>query len=205
MSAATKRGSVRNVEDAILDVVVALLEERGYDGWQLRDVAPLAKSSFATIYKYFPSREVLIVAAIERWMDENAYQAIENSSDNLAPFDVLRQVFAAIFEPWEQHPRMLQVFVRASASEGGDRLRIQGTEAVEPMRRVFESFNSSYAEDLSEILTNVVAGLLSRYLTGEIAVTAILPALERTLYRLEFAAASDPEDPQFAGTSQALP
>ena len=187
MSSLTKSPD-RNAREAILEVVVTLLEQHGYDGWQLRDVAPLAKASFSTIYKYFPSRETLIVAALERWMNENAYEEIESASDETPPFDVLRQTFRAIFEPWEQHPSMLQAFVRASASEGGDRLRAQGAEAVEPMRAAFKTFSPSYSADLSAILTNVVVGLLARYVRGEIPVSEILSTLERTLFRLESAA-----------------
>jgi TetR/AcrR family transcriptional regulator, cholesterol catabolism regulator len=191
VSATSNARSVRNARDAILDAVVNLLEEHGYDGWQLRDVAARAKASFATIYKYFPSREILIVAAIEKWMGEHAYEAIEKPTDLLAPFDALRQAFRAIFEPWEQHPRMLQVFARASTEEGGARLGAQGAEAMDPLAGVFESFNPAFASDLSTILTNVVAGLLTRYIRDEIAVTEILATVERTLYWLECAAAND--------------
>lgn len=183
--------STRNARDAILDAVVDLLEEYGYDGWQLRDVAASARASFATIYKYFPSREVLIVAALERWMEEHIYQAIEKPSDDLEPFEILREMFHAIFEPWERHPQMLQVFVQAATAEGGDELRYQGYEATASMEGVFKKFDRSFASDLLAILTNVVEGLLSRYFMGLIEVTEILTTIERVLYRLECAAPND--------------
>jgi TetR/AcrR family transcriptional regulator, cholesterol catabolism regulator len=193
VSQAGKAKITRNAQDAILDAVVTLLEEYGYDGWQLRDVAALARASFTTIYKYFPSRELLIVAALERWMEENVYRAIEKPSDDLAPFETLREMFHAIFEPWEQHPQMLQVYVQASTAEGGDRLTAQGYEATASMESVFKRFDRAFASDVLAILTNVVEGLLSRYVMGLIAVTDILTTIERTLYRLECAGTSDPE------------
>jgi TetR/AcrR family transcriptional regulator, cholesterol catabolism regulator len=193
VSRTAKTRSTRNARDAILDAVVILLEDYGYDGWQLRDAAALAQASFATIYKYFPSRELLIVAALERWMEEHVYRVIEKPSEDLAPFEVLREMFHTIFEPWEQHPQMLQVYVQASTAEGGDRLTAQGYEATASMESVFKSFDRSFASDLLAILTNVVEGLLSRYVMGLIAVTDILPTIERTLYRLECAATNDSE------------
>jgi AcrR family transcriptional regulator len=192
VSVTGKAKVTRNAREAILDAVVTLLEEYGYDGWQLRDVAAEARASFATIYKYFPSREILIVAAVERWMEENIYQTIEKPSDDLPPFETLREMFRAIFEPWEQHPQMLQVYVQASTAEGGERLTTQGYEATASMESVFKRFDRSFASDLLAILTNVVEGLLSRYVTGLIDVTDVLATIERTLYRLECAAANDP-------------
>jgi AcrR family transcriptional regulator len=188
-----KTKMTRNARDAVLDAVVTLLEEYGYDGWQLRDVAARAQASFATIYKYFPSREILIVAALELWMEEHIYQAIQKPSDDLEPFETLREMFHAIFEPWEQHPQMLQVYVQASTAEGGDRLTTQGYEATASMESVFKRFDPVFASDLLAILTNVVEGLLSRYVLGLIAVTEILTTIERTLYRLECAALNDPK------------
>jgi AcrR family transcriptional regulator len=175
--------------DNILDVVVDLLEANGYDGWQLRDVAERARASLATIYKHFPSRDELIVAAVERWMQDNIYQSIGEYHEGASVFDVLDQLFRAIFEPWERHPRMLQVFVQACATTGDARLRTQGVAAVEPLRQAFlNELDPTYAEDLDMILTNVTQGALKRYGKGEIAVTDILTALQRTLYRLGQAA-----------------
>ena len=51
----------------------------GFDKWQLRDVAEIAKVSLATIYKHFPSRDDLIVATVERWMDEHVYKPIRGT------------------------------------------------------------------------------------------------------------------------------
>jgi AcrR family transcriptional regulator len=75
----------RSDPEDILDEVIGLLEERGYDGWQLRDVAERAHASLSTIYKHFPSREELIVAAVERWMNEHVYQTIQDPSDGSSP------------------------------------------------------------------------------------------------------------------------
>jgi AcrR family transcriptional regulator len=172
---------LRSDPNIILDVVIELLEDRGYDGWALKDVAERAHASLATIYKQFPSREDLIVAAVERWMEANVYRPIHEPEANQTVFEALAALFRTIFEPWEQHPNMLQVFVRASAVNGGDRLRTQGQTAMEPLQSAFDSVDRALMDDVNMVLTNVVEGALSRYVNGKIEITEILDNLERTV------------------------
>jgi TetR/AcrR family transcriptional regulator, cholesterol catabolism regulator len=167
--------------NVILDVVIELLEDCGYDGWALKDVAERAHASLATIYKQFPSRDDLIIAAVERWMEANVYRPIHEPEANQTVFDALAILFRTIFEPWEQHPNMLQVFVRASAANGGDRLRTQGQAAMEPLQSAFGAVDRALMNDVNMILTNVVEGALNRYVNGKIAITEILDNLERTV------------------------
>ena len=42
----------------------------------------------------------------------------------------------------------------------------------------------AFVADFNDIITSVIYGLLSRYSAGEIAVTDILPILDRSVYRL---------------------
>jgi AcrR family transcriptional regulator len=175
---------LRSDPNIILDVVTELLEDRGYDGWALKDVAERAHASLATIYKQFPSREELIVAAVERWMEANVYRPLHEPEENQTVFEALAALFRTIFEPWEQHPNMLHVFVRASAVNGGDRLRTQGRVAMEPLQSAFGAVDRTLMNDINMILTNVVEGALIRYVNGKIEITEILDNLERTVSRL---------------------
>ncbi len=172
---------LRSDPSIILDVVIELLENRGYEGWALKEVAERAHASLATIYKQFPSRDDLIVAAVERWMEANVYRPIHEPTEHQTVFEALATLFRTIFEPWEQHPNMLQVFVRASSMDGGDRLRTQGQAAMEPLQSAFGAVDRVLMDDLNMVLTNVVEGALSRYVNGKIAITDILDNLERTV------------------------
>jgi AcrR family transcriptional regulator len=178
----TTRTALQRTDPAvILDAVEELLESDGFDKWQLRDVAEIARVSLATIYKHFPSREDLILATVERWMDRHAYGSIEARAPGEPLFEALMRMFRTIFQPWEQHPMMLDAFVRASSGAGGERLFAQGVASVGPMATAFEGLDQSDVADLSEILTNVTYGAMSRYVVGDIPVSGILPAIERTL------------------------
>ena len=52
--------------DAILDVAIELAEEGGFDNVRQRDVAAQAGVALGTLYKRFRSKEMLLVATLER-------------------------------------------------------------------------------------------------------------------------------------------
>ena len=57
----------RQRRDLILDTALTLVEERGPDGFQVRDVVTRSGVALGTIYRYFPSKDYLIVEALARW------------------------------------------------------------------------------------------------------------------------------------------
>lgn len=173
--------------DPILEVVVDILETGGYDAVQLREVARRARTSLATIYKRYPTRDALILAALERWMEENRYAglATQQSGPDESIYDGLMRVFRTIFEPWERHPDMLRAYYRARSAPGGQRLVSRGLDAVVPAAMaVLGEADPDLVADLPPIVSNLAYGLVARFTAGEIAITEILPTLDRALFRL---------------------
>ena len=170
----------------IVGVVIELLEAGGSEAVQLREVARRARVSLATIYKLFPTRDDLIVTAIERWMAANSYADLAAPAVNETLHDGLMRVFRHVFEPWERNPRMLQAFHRARTfATGRERLDLQGMTAVEPVARaVLEGADSDYVDDIDIVLTNMAYALIGRFADGTLDVTAILPMLDRVVFRL---------------------
>ncbi|ETW22958.1 TetR family transcriptional regulator [Mycobacterium gastri 'Wayne'] len=175
------------IPDPILEVVVDILETGGYDAVQLREVARRARTSLATIYKRYPTRDALILAALERWMDENRYAglAAQTPGPGESIYDGLMRVFRTIFEPWERHPDMLRAYYRARSAPGGQRLVSRGVDAVVPAAMaVLGEADPDLVADLPPIVSNLAYGLVARFTAGEIAITEILPTLDRALFRL---------------------
>lgn len=56
--------------------MVEILETEGYDAVQLREVARRARMSLATIYKRYATRDELILAALDTWMQQSRYSGI---------------------------------------------------------------------------------------------------------------------------------
>jgi AcrR family transcriptional regulator len=57
--------------DRILAVVASMLESEGTAAVQLPQVARAAQVSLRTVYQNFGSREGLILAAVEAWMESH--------------------------------------------------------------------------------------------------------------------------------------
>ena len=173
--------------DRILDIVAELLETEGYDAVQLREVARRARTSLATIYKRYSTRDELILAALHSWMDEHRYSGLDHqtpeSSENV--YDGMMRLLRTIFEPWEQHPAMLTAFFRARAAPGGQELFRRGLDITVPsFMQVLADVDVAFVRDLETILSTVIYGLLGRFAAGEIEITDIVPSLDRTVYWL---------------------
>jgi AcrR family transcriptional regulator len=172
--------------DPILEIVVELLDTEGYEAVQLREVARRARVSLATIYKRYATRDELIVAALEWWMETNRYAKLPvMGAGGESLYSDLMAVMRTIFEPWERHPLMLRSYFRARSGPGGDRLIQRGVDAVVPVAKsILAQADPAYAKDLELVLTGVVFGFLGRFAQGEIEVTEIVPGIERAVFWL---------------------
>ena len=174
-------------QDRVLSVVIDMLASEGYDAVQLREVARRARSSLATIYKRYATRDELILAALECWMAENRYAALaeQTHQPDESLYAGLMRVLHTIFEPWERHPGMLKAYFRARSAPGGQRLLRRGLDAVVPSgMEVLAGVDESLVQDLENILSSLVYGLLGRFAADEIDITEILPTLDRAVLRL---------------------
>jgi AcrR family transcriptional regulator len=172
--------------DRILDIVVELLETEGYDAVQLREVARRARTSLATIYKRYGTRDELILAALNCWMEENRYSGLTRAHDSdESMYAGLMRVLRIIFEPWERHPDMLKAYFRARTAPGGQKLVRRGFDAVVPAAmEVLADADPGFIKDVDDIVSSVVYGLMGRFAAGEIDSTEILPSLDRTVHYL---------------------
>ena len=174
--------------DPLIAIVVEMLDNDGYDAVQLRAVAHRARMSLATIYRRYPTRDALILAALRWWMDANRYAAIAQHDDP-APdeslYDGMMRIFRAIFEPWEQHPEMLRAYVRAQSAPGGDQLTQHGFDVVVPAANaVLSGCDDGFARDMDTVLTGVIYGALNRFAAGAMEITEVMPMIERAVFWL---------------------
>ena len=185
-SARVATGDAERGADRILDIVVELLETEGYDAVQLREVARRARTSLATIYKRYGTRDELILAALDCWMEDNRYAGLTRPHDkDESLYAGVMRVLRTIFEPWERHPAVLTAYFRARTSPGGQKLVRRGFDAAVPaVMEVLADADPEFVRDMDTIVSSVAYGLLGRYAAGEIAVTEILHGLDRTVHLL---------------------
>ena len=178
--------------EQILAVVLELLEADGYDAVQLREVARRARVSLATVYKWFPTRNEMIVAAVERWMAAHSYSMVSAPAPGESLRAGLMRLVRCVFEPWERDPRMLEAYYRARSGIGGHRLDAQGIAAVLPVTApMVEGADPRYVADVGLVLSNMTFALIGRFVDKTLDITEILPTLDRAIYRLTADNAAD--------------
>ena len=171
--------------DVIVGVVQELLESGGYEAVHLREVARRASVSLATVYRFFPTRDELIVTAIEQWMSAGSYADLAPPEPGESLYDGLIRGLRYVFEPWERSPRMLEAYHRARSGPGGKRLDAQGMAAIMPLAtpRSPRPTRSTRTTSTSSC-RNMAYAVIGRFASGTLDITAILPTLERAVFRL---------------------
>jgi AcrR family transcriptional regulator len=93
---ARRRGRPRAADrdTAILDATQQLLEELGYDRLRIQDVADRAHAGLATIYRRWPTKQALVIAA----MYHTSPEMLPESDDPLADLQTL--LHAAVDDIW---------------------------------------------------------------------------------------------------------
>jgi AcrR family transcriptional regulator len=141
--------------------------------------------SHATIYRLFASRDELIVTAIERWMSTHSYAELALPTEGESVYEGLMRGLRYVFEPWERNPRMLEAYHRARTGPGGRRLDQQGMRAIQPnVDALLANADPEYVRDITVVLKNVAYAVVGRFAAGALDITAILPTLERAVFRL---------------------
>jgi len=101
-------------------VLVAALQlgsEGGYDAVQMRDVAATAEVALGTIYRYFPSKDALLAAAMVEWMEDLerrvTQRAPRGATTTERVFDVLRRAIGTM----ERQPKLAEAVITALTSD----------------------------------------------------------------------------------------
>src|SRR5512145_2720704 len=75
--------------EEILEAAARLFAEHGYPNTDVKSVADALRIGNGTVYRYFPSKEVLFLAAVERGL-EAIKQQIDALPADMEPLDLIR-------------------------------------------------------------------------------------------------------------------
>lgn len=168
-------------QERMLDVATRLAAEGGFDAVQMRTVALDADVALGTLYRYFPSKEHLLVSAMLGQIGDLAQQLSVRPASGSASadrvVDVLRRANGAL----QRQPRFTFAVVRALAS---------GDETVAPaVRQVREAMRSIIREAIgtethgrdelvAEILEEVWLSALVAWVNGVDSADSVIRKLE---------------------------
>jgi len=124
----------RATVDALVTATARVLVRHGYDTASTNRIAKAAGVSVGSLYQYFPSKEALVAALIERHLESRRAmlrdQAVELAQ---APLDVaVRRFIETLIAAQSQSPRLERVIVEQVPRVAGlDRLKAFDQEIVE--------------------------------------------------------------------------
>ncbi|WP_299771990.1 TetR/AcrR family transcriptional regulator [uncultured Pseudoteredinibacter sp.] len=145
----------------ILDACRELLASDGFAKLTTNHVAQQAGLSIGTLYQYFPNKESMLYALVERW-----YQALnkefesavasteENGKESDDIYELMRRIYIQILERQYQHYRAYADIdkIAASIPELADLQRSHNQQFAERLLALFERFGySSNKQNLKQL------------------------------------------------------
>jgi len=119
--------------DALVEATARILIKEGYDRASTNKIAAVAGVSIGSLYQYFPSKEALVAAVIERHAEELS-QVVREALPKVAarPLEIaVRELVSAGIDAHRVNPKLHRVLAEQVPRTG----RLENIEAIE--RRSF--------------------------------------------------------------------
>lgn len=107
----TEKQSARRLR--VIQSAMALAAEGGYDAVQMRDVAARARVALGTLYRYFPSKDHLLVAAMGEWTKELQRRVSARPPRGATPAERVADVLRRAVRGLEREPKLAAAVVTA--------------------------------------------------------------------------------------------
>ena len=103
----------RDRRKRILDATISLASQGGFDAVQMRAVAERADVALGTLYRYFPSKIHLLVAALQREFEEAAATARSRPVEGATAADRVVTLLRRTSRRMQGEPRLTEALTRA--------------------------------------------------------------------------------------------
>jgi TetR/AcrR family transcriptional regulator, cholesterol catabolism regulator len=100
----------------ILETAIELAEKGGYENVRLRDVAAQADVALGTLYKRFPSKESILIAALELEAEKLEKKMIKKAVDGESALDRVIEFFNIASNALFRKPNLGRAVLRALTS-----------------------------------------------------------------------------------------
>ena len=182
--------------ERILDAAMELAAEGGYDAVQMREVAERADVALGTVYRYFPSKVHLLVAAMSRTfqtLQESVGQDSVGSSGNSGtPEERIYRVVATVTRYLARHRRLSGAMIRALMSadaqaareveQAGDQLvGLIASASRDPDAPTPTPADSEHDALVAHIIGKVWLTDVVTLLSGRMTVSQVLEDLQATI------------------------
>ena len=147
MTVLEKKLTPRQAErrEAVITAAMDLALQGGYDAVQMREVANLAGVALGTVYRYFSSKDQLLVGVLNEWVLELQRRVetrpVRGDTPAERVHDVLRRALLAL----ERSPKLTEALVTALSS-----VSAADPDAVAETQVVYENMQNLVAAAMGE-------------------------------------------------------
>ena len=177
--------------ERILEAAMELATEGGYDAVQMREVAERADVALGTLYRYFPSKVHLLVAAMGRTF-QSLQESVRVDGSDGTPQERVYRVVAAVTRYLARHRRLSGAMIRALMSADAEAAReveevgemlvgIIASAHHDPEAEPRTSADSERDTLVAHIIGKVWLTDVVTLLSGRMTVSQVLEDLEATI------------------------
>ena len=167
----------------IIDVALSMLDTCSADQLQMRDISQAADLALATVYRYFPSKELLLARVFEQWC-EGYWTRLARAADGRANIDRLADLTSRSVEAYLSHPNMLMMISELQLSK--DPVVAAVMEDIRARAERFflaalEGLDPIDASGIVDVVFVVMGAKLTAWARGAIAMGEVHRAVQTTI------------------------
>ncbi|MCA9774730.1 MAG: TetR/AcrR family transcriptional regulator [Myxococcales bacterium] len=155
--------------EEILEAATRLFAEKGFHGTDLEEVAARIGVAKGTLYRYFPSKRALFLAAVDRGMRAMIDELQARAAEATDPLDGVERAVRAYLTFFRDHPEVVELLILERA-EFKDRAKpsyfVHRDRAVGPWLEVARGLveagriRSISPEGICDLVSNLLYGTL---------------------------------------------
>lgn len=161
--------------DRILDAGQEVLIAHGYDGASTNRIAAAAGISPGSLYQYFPNKDAIAAAVIDRYSDQLAARVAARVSERLAQPapDYVRESIAALLDALDVHPEFLRAVMEQTPRLGSGSKLIAFEQRIGELTVAYLTINKAQVrpdatfDTAAWMLVRMVEHLCVRYILDQ--------------------------------------
>ena len=167
----------------ILDAALDLSAEGGFDAVQMREVAARADVALGTLYRYFPSKENLLLSVMGVQVEGLADRLSRRPPEGTDPVERVVDVLGRANRALQRQPDVTVAMIRALVSGGADLAPVVAANRDGMRRIISDALGPDVAapddRDLEiDLLNDVWLAALIAWIAGTQPAESVMPKLE---------------------------
>jgi AcrR family transcriptional regulator len=167
----------------ILDAALELSAEGGFDAVQMREVAARADVALGTLYRYFPSKENLLLSVMGVQVEGLADRLSRRPPEGTDPVERVVDVLDRANRALQRQPDVTVAMIRALVSGGADLAPVVSANRDGMRRIISDALGTDASVDPDQVLAidllnDVWLAALVAWIAGSQPAESVMPKLE---------------------------